>query len=119
MFNRRSFLSYTGGTTLMLFAYSKFGVKEAIAAIPGRTLDPTTTAFQALKFTTPMLIPPVMPRAGKIKIKMKGKDADYHEISMKQFAQQILPAGLPSTTVWGRGGVISKSKNGLLLHNAP
>ena len=38
-----------------------------------------------------MLIPPVMPRAGTIKNKV-GKNADYYEISMKQFPQQILPA---------------------------
>ena len=38
---------------------------------------------------------------------------------MKQFAQQILPAGLPATTVWGYGAVKSASPSGLLLHNAP
>ena len=38
---------------------------------------------------------------------------------MKQFAQQILPAGLPATTVWGYGAVKSASPGGLLLHNAP
>jgi spore coat protein A, manganese oxidase len=48
-----------------------------------------------------------------------GKNIDYYEISMKQFSQQILPAGLPPTTVWGYGAVKSQSMNGLLLHNAP
>jgi len=48
-----------------------------------------------------------------------GKNADYYEISMKQFAQQILPAGLPATSVWGYGAVASASRRGLLLHNAP
>ena len=67
---------------------------------------------------TPMLIPPVMPTAGKIKNRV-GKNVDYYEISMKQFPQQILPAGLPATTVWGYGAVASDSKKGLLLHNAP
>ena len=52
---------------------------------------------------TPLLIPPVMPRAATITMP-GGKPGDYYEISMKQFAQQILPAGLPATTVglWGR-----------------
>ena len=113
MATRRSFIAYTGGTTLGLFAYNRFGVKEAIAAIPGGTLDPINVP----KYVTPMLIPPVMPRAGKIK--MKGKDAEYYEISVKQFKQQILPAPLGVTTVWGYGAVKSESKNGLLLHNAP
>ena len=113
MATRRSFIAYTGGTTLGLFAYNRFGVKEAIAAIPGGTLEPMSVP----KYVTPMLIPPVMPRAGKIK--MKGKDAEYYEISVKQFKQQILPAPLGATTVWGYGAVKSESKNGLLLHNAP
>ncbi len=38
---------------------------------------------------------------------------------MKQFPQQVLPAGLPATTLWGYGAVSSDSKRGLLLHNAP
>ena len=59
-----------------------------------------------------------MPRAGTIKL-TGGKNADYYEISMKQFAQQILPSGLPATTVWGYGAVTSGSKRGLLVHNAP
>ena len=67
---------------------------------------------------TPLLIPPVMPRAGTVKLK-GGKPADYYEISVEQLAQQILPAGLPTTTVWGYGAVRSASKKGLLLHHAP
>ena len=59
-----------------------------------------------------------MPKAGRIKLK-GGKNADYYEISMKQFPQQMLPAGLPATTVWGYGAVASAAKRGLLLHNAP
>jgi FtsP/CotA-like multicopper oxidase with cupredoxin domain len=70
------------------------------------------------KFATPLLIPPVMPKAGTI-VQRGGKNVDYYEISMRQFAQQILPAGLPATTVWGYGAVKSASKNGLLVHNAP
>ena len=38
---------------------------------------------------------------------------------MRQFAQQILPAGMPATTVWGYGAIKSASKKGLLIHNAP
>jgi FtsP/CotA-like multicopper oxidase with cupredoxin domain len=48
-----------------------------------------------------------------------GKPADYYEISVRQFSQQILPAGLPATTVWGYGAVAARSRRGLLLHNAP
>jgi FtsP/CotA-like multicopper oxidase with cupredoxin domain len=59
-----------------------------------------------------------MPKADTIKGR-DGKPIDYYEISMRQFQQQILPAGLPATTVWGYGAVKSKSPSGLLIHNAP
>ena len=58
-----------------------------------------------------------MPKADTIV--RRGQTVDYYEISMKQFEQQILPAGLPATTVWGYGAVKSASPSGLLLHNAP
>jgi FtsP/CotA-like multicopper oxidase with cupredoxin domain len=114
MITRRAFLKYTGGTALTLFAFNKFGIPNAIAQIPGGTLDPDAVS----KFVTPLLVPPVMPKAGRIVLR-GGKNADYYEISMKQIAQQILPIGLPPTTVWGYGAVSSDSKRGLLLHNAP
>ena len=59
-----------------------------------------------------------MPRADRITLR-SGQNADYYEISLKQFAQQILPVGMPATTVWGYGAVRSATKNGLLIHNAP
>jgi len=112
--SRRTFLKYTGATTLTLFAYGRFGgARQALAQIPGGTLDPGGIQ----KYLTPMLIPPVMPQAGTIRLR-SGKNADYYEISMRQFAQ-ILPAGLPATTVWGYGAVSSASRRGLLFHNAP
>ncbi|MBO1031401.1 multicopper oxidase domain-containing protein [Tessaracoccus sp. SD287] len=88
--------------------------RDASAAIPGGTLDPGRVP----RFVTPMLIPPVMPRAGTVVLR-GGKNADYYEISMRQFRQQILPAGMASTTVWGYGAVAASSKKGLLLHHAP
>ena len=111
---RRGFIKYTGATTLTLYASTRLGLRQAIAQIPGGTLDPHSVA----KYQTPMLIPPVMPRAGK-RVRTGGKNADYYEISVKQFPQQILPAGFPATVVWGYGAVASESTRGLLLHNAP
>jgi FtsP/CotA-like multicopper oxidase with cupredoxin domain len=87
---------------------------RALAQIPGGTLSPGDIP----KFAIPVLIPPVMPRAGTITRK-GGKNIDSYEISMRQFQQQILPAGLPATTVWGYGALKSASKKGLLVHNAP
>ena len=114
MITRRTFLKYTGATALTWYAVNRFGVLEAIAEIPGGTLDPSTVP----KFETPLLIPPVMPKAGTIVLR-GGKNVDYYEISMKQISQQILPAGLPPTTVWGYGAVTSANERGLLIHNAP
>jgi FtsP/CotA-like multicopper oxidase with cupredoxin domain len=116
MITRRVFLKYTaGGTILTLFGLDKLaGISKAIAQIEGGTLDP----LDIPKYRTPLLIPPVMPRAGRIVLR-GGKNADYYEISMRQFSQQILPAGLPPTTVWGYGAVTSASRRGLQLHNAP
>jgi bilirubin oxidase len=50
----------------------------------------------------PLVIPPPMPRTGTIG-HPKGKGVDYYEIAVRQFAQQILPAGYPATTVWSYG----------------
>jgi hypothetical protein len=115
MISRRDFLKLSGASVLSLYAAShgKFTLR-AQAAISGGTLEPV----DVLKYQTPLLIPPVMPKAGTIM--QNGKPVDYYEISMRQFAQQILPAGQhPTTTVWGYGAVKSVSPNGLLLHNAP
>jgi hypothetical protein len=101
MISRRDFLKLSGAGVLSLFTATrgKFTLR-AQAQIPGGTLDPA----DVLKYQTPLLIPPVMPKAGTIKTR-KGKNADYYEISMKQFTQQILPAGYPATTVWGYGAI--------------
>jgi FtsP/CotA-like multicopper oxidase with cupredoxin domain len=114
--SRRTFVKYTAGSTMLtLFGFNpKLGIREALAAVPGGTLD----LVGVPKFQTPLLIPPVMPKAGTI-VQRGGKNIDYYEISMRQITQQILPAGLPKTTVWGYGAVASASKNGLLIHNAP
>ena len=114
MITRRAFLKCTGGTVLTLFAFNKFGVPEGIAQISGGSLDPASVP----KYQTPLLVPPVMPKAGTI-VRRGGKNVDYYEISMRQFSQQILPAGFPATTVWGYGAVSADRKRGLLIHNAP
>jgi FtsP/CotA-like multicopper oxidase with cupredoxin domain len=110
--DRRCFLKALTLGGVGLFIRGKGG--QALAQIPGGTLDPSNVP----KYQTPMLIPPVMPTAGTI-VQRGGKSIDYYEISMKQFPQQILPAGFPSTTVWGYGAVAADSKRGLLLHHAP
>ena len=111
MVTRRNFIRVTGASTLSLFFTDGLGITRQLFARIADTLNPAAVP----KFATPMLVPPVMPRAGTITL-AGGKNADYYEISMKQISQQILPAGLPPTTVWGYGAVSSASKRGLLLH---
>jgi FtsP/CotA-like multicopper oxidase with cupredoxin domain len=115
-FSRRTFVAWVGGATAGFYLFWRLpgtGTPVALAQVPGGSLEPSTVP----KYQTPMLVPPVMPKADTIV--RRGVTIDYYEISMKQFAQQILPAGLPPTTVWGYGAVRSASSSGLLLHNAP
>ena len=62
--SRRQFFKITAGGMLGLYFGSRLdGFSPiAFAAIPGGTLDPVGVS----KFQTPMLIPPVMPKAGTI-----------------------------------------------------
>jgi len=56
------------------------------------------------KYQLPLVIPPAMPRTGKVK-QRAAKNIDYYEIAVRQFQQQILPTGYPATTVWSYGSV--------------
>ena len=114
--SRRAFIAAAGaaGAGFVLYAVLPGGTRQALAAVPGGALP-----IQSLpKFQTPLLIPPVMPKAGTI-VARGGKNVDYYEISMRQISQQILPEGMPPTTVWGYGAVAAAKKRGLLIHNAP
>ncbi len=93
-FSRRAFVAAAGGAGAGFYLFGRLpGMSSpvALAAIPGGTLDPGTVQ----KYVTPLLIPPVMPRAGTLTMP-GGKPADYYEISMRQFTEQILPAGMPA-----------------------
>jgi FtsP/CotA-like multicopper oxidase with cupredoxin domain len=69
-----------------------FLVSSAYAApLPGGTQDPTKIP----KYVTPMVIPPEMPKTPDTDATL-----DYYEITVRQFTQQILPAGMPKTKVW-------------------
>src|SRR4029453_8488374 len=94
-FSRRTFVAWVGGASAGFYLFGRvpgLGAPVALAQIPGGTLDPGFVP----KFQSPMLVPPVMPRKDAI-TRPGGKPVDYYEISMRQFAQQILPAGLPAT----------------------
>ena len=114
--SRRSFVAWVGGASAGFYLFGRLpgtSAPVALAAIPGGSLDPLSIP----KYQSPLLIPPVMPKADTIV--RRGETIDCYEISMKQFSQQILPASLPPTTVWGYGAVSSASPGGPLVHNAP
>jgi FtsP/CotA-like multicopper oxidase with cupredoxin domain len=114
--SRRDFIKLSAAAGGGLYLSTKIGgVRRVLhAAIPGGTLDPGSIA----KYVTPLLVPPAMPRAGKLKV-TAAKNIDYYEIAVRQFQQQILPAGLPPTTVWGYGPNAAKLQGGPALFNAP
>jgi spore coat protein A, manganese oxidase len=100
MITRRRFLKLSALTGGAVFLYSRLGFPtRAFAAIPGGTLDPTTVS----KYQMPLIIPPAMPRTSKVKIPGGNRNIDYYEIAVRQFQQQILPTGMPPTTVWSYG----------------
>ena len=86
-FSRRTFVAWVGGAGAGFYLFGRLpglSAPAALAQVPGGSLDPTTVP----KYQTPLLIPPVMPKADTIV--RRGQTVDYYEISMKQFAQQIL-----------------------------
>ena len=87
-FSRRTFVKWVGGAGAGFYLFGRLpgmSAPVALAQIPGGTLDPADVP----KFVTPLLIPPVMPKAGTIV--RRGQTVDYYEISMKQFKQQSCP----------------------------
>ena len=105
------FLTSTNGRSMAVEAPAP----SALGMASPSSLDP----HDIPKYQTPMLMPPVMPKGGQDQGCMSGPNGDYYEISMRQFSQQILPAGLPATTVWGYGAVTAEVSADLLLHHAP
>jgi bilirubin oxidase len=94
MVTRRQFLKGGAvGTTALLVPWAAAG--GAPAALKGGSLDPGSIP----KYATPLVIPPVMPALTGA---AKGS-IDRYAIAVRQFRQQILPPGLPATTVWGYG----------------
>ncbi|MGE5602952.1 MAG: twin-arginine translocation signal domain-containing protein, partial [Nitrososphaerales archaeon] len=120
MVTRRRFLKYTAlaglSATALRFsspgarvAYGQVGLRPRrpgrpgatpsarVAAQPGTILLPVNIP----KFQQPLVIPPAMPQSTPPPGTPAG--VDYYEIAVRQFRQQILPPGLPMTTVWGYG----------------
>jgi spore coat protein A len=63
--------------------------------LPGGSLDPHGIP----KYVTSLVVPPAMPPVAA------GDAIDRYAIAVRQFAQQVLPPGMPATTVWGYGAI--------------
>jgi FtsP/CotA-like multicopper oxidase with cupredoxin domain len=99
MITRRQFLKLGAhGTGLLLITQAGLARRVDAIPLPGGSLDPLAIP----KFVAPLVVPPAMPRTAKLRVK-RGKNIDYYEIAVRQFDQQILPAGFPRTTVWSYG----------------
>jgi spore coat protein A, manganese oxidase len=112
MQSRRTFIARASTGGFGLFLWSRVGGAQLLAYASG---GETLVASRIRKFITPLLIPPAMPRAGTSK--SRGMNIDYYEIAVRQFLQQVLPAGLPPTTVWGYGPLVAQDSPAIF--NAP
>jgi len=112
---RRGVLQAAAGGFGLFFLAQVGGLRFAIEAVgaPG-TLDPHAIP----KFASSLLIPPVMPMA-RTDATWHGAPLDYYEISVQQFRQQMLPAPLPQTTVWGYGPAVSGEPGAPAIHHTP
>ncbi|HET9457365.1 MAG TPA: multicopper oxidase [Candidatus Limnocylindrales bacterium] len=110
--SRRSLMKVGMAGGAALFLPWRLGTRPVRAAGHVPLLEPDDIP----KYATPLLVPPAMPRAGKITVR-GGRNVDYYELAVRQFQQQILPAGLPKTTVWGYGPRVAR--NGPAIFNAP
>jgi spore coat protein A len=119
--SRRQVITWGVGSATGLFLTSKLGIVQVLGGdaagaevgVPGPSLDPTSIP----KYLTALLVPPAMPRARKLRVQ-GGKNLDYYEIAVRQHDQQVLPVGLPATTVWGYGPRVAQG-GGPLVFNAP
>ena len=113
--SRRTLLKVgmAGGAAVFLPWRGTIRPSRAVAAGP---LAPGLDPHDIPGFVTPLLIPPAMPRAGRIHVRA-GRNIDYYDLAVRQFEQQILPAGLPATTVWGYGP--RTAQNGPAIFHAP
>ena len=92
---RRQVMKLGAGGGAALFVPWAVNTRAALAA---SFATPTLPGGDIPKYQLPLVIPPPMPRVGRI-----GGKIDYYEIAVRQFTQRILPPSLPTSTVWSYG----------------
>lgn len=103
--------------SILLFLLGSVTISTAAppAPLPGPTLNPLTIP----KYVNQLVIPPSYaptvvtdPETGAV------VSHDY-SVDTSQFMQQVLPAPLPATTVWGYGGMVQMPGGPQYFRNAP
>lgn len=97
--DRRRFLHLTSAAGATLILPWQGSQRAYGAPLPAGILDPASVP----KYVLPLIIPPAMPRTGRLPGRRGGPEIDYYEIAVRQFQQRILPPGLPATMVWSYG----------------
>jgi spore coat protein A, manganese oxidase len=100
MFSRRDFLILSSGAAALAIVpgtVRSSGTASA-APLPGGSagIDPTSVP----KYVTSLPIPGTMPKTAVL-----ADGIDYYEVAMRPTVQQILPAGMPTTSLWGYGSL--------------
>jgi len=105
LLTRRQFLRVTGIPGVVIaVAPNALPRAAASVAVGPRVVDALDPAAIP-KYVAPLVIPPVMPPLPG----SPGASIDRYNIAVRQFRQQILPTGLPSTTVWSYGSTAQAS----------
>lgn len=94
---RRSFLTMTGAGMLELFMTDAVGQPTLVAETAVPRVRPASGVGL---FAQPLFLPPTMRSSGKVSTPQG--HADFYDLAVRQFRQQVLPDG-PATTVWGYG----------------
>jgi spore coat protein A len=90
--SRRRFLQISGAAGAALWAPLRLAPEAGALVVGGGTLDPR----HIRKYAATLPVPPPMPATSRGHV-------DHYEVAARQFRQQILPPGMPATTVWGYG----------------
>jgi len=95
---RRHFLQQGVGAGAAFFIAGSLGRGRALFAATPEQRRELLLAGNIPKYRAPLIVPPAMPRTARLP-----GNLDYYEIAVRQQQQQILPAGMPTTTVWSYG----------------
>jgi len=100
-FSRRRFLAYSAGIGGGLLIPA--GASWARARTASAFATPTLPGANIPKFRDPLTVLPAMPRVSRATDTATGASIDQYSIASMRFRQQVLPSGMPSTTVFGYG----------------